>query len=420
MVKRSRRGWGWLAFLVLGLGVSSTALAETYRARGIRVYRAPARVIFDGLPKEFDGAWRGLTTVVEGSCKLEGKALLAYDDKGIYVAADIQDPKISGGRDHLELLLGVPGRTTVSLKLFPGVAGKSRSKIAVGNRTIKGAKIVEAPHEGGFSVEGLVPWAAIPRSRRVRIGYRGALRYRDTDRGCAIGTSTATAYAELPSVSMPSELALGHGLLRRRNIETPPQFNLLVDVVGDRRLERVLVYDRYLAVLGPGYRAGEEYYYRDLNTPQILELKAKDWTGDGRVDLLIKKRVTGTRGHVDVVELISYHGGAEAPAAVFAHEVALSLEGGGTITNAYELTGEGARTEVVLEPGTEQGIDRGRFERVSNTGAPPVLVPWGRVTKQVYRLSNQGSFELVDEKTRAVVAPPPPPAPALPPTPRPT
>lgn len=395
--------------------MSSTALAK---GNGLKALTAPEKIVFDGEPKEFDTDWRSLTRFVRGTADgadLEAKATVAYDDEGLYVAADVTDDKLVGGGDHVELLLGIPGGTLASFRLYPGVPGKSRAEVKdKAGRKVSGSKIVEAPKSNGYTLEAHIPWKAVPQSSTVRVGYRGGLFVHDADRSTRadtiVGTADSQSYRELPPISTMCELALGSGLLRQRNIKKAPLFNLMADVVGDQLLERVLVYDRFIVVLGPGYRDGEQYYYRDLGTSEVPKFEARDLTGDGKADLLINKRVQGPRGSVDVLEVLSYHDKGETPNAVFAQEVTLALSGGGKITNDVRVSGSGSRTTIVIKPGDASGVSSSQFQRASSTGATPVLVPWGTIASQTFSVKD-GAFALTNEEAQEGESAPAPPAP---------
>jgi hypothetical protein len=410
------------SLLVLGaLAASSLATSSLASAkpRGLKATFAPDKVILDGLPNELEGDWRDLTHAVKGSKPssddLSARAVINYDDRFIYVGADVKDDQLTGGGDHVELLLGIPGGGTLSLKMYPGVPGKSRAAVKSSRGSVRGAKIVEAPKPGGYSIEAKIPWSAIPKSSTIRIGYRGALFVHDADGSRAvtsvIGSADTRSYGSLPPISTEAEIALGSGMLREKNLTAAPRFNLMADVVGDKLQERVLVYGRYLAVLGPGYRDGQQYYFRDLGANAdkggLPKLELRDYTGDGKPDLFVRKVVRGSKGSVEVVEILSYHSGGDIPDQVFAQEVALKL-GGGSIDNEFKLSGRGSRTRIVLKAGKAKGIDSARFRQESNTGAAPVLVPWGPIASQTYQMKN-GKFAMVDEQRKELDAPPPPP-----------
>ncbi len=275
----------------------------------------------DGVPGEWDAEFRDLSAVVRGAPAspqdLTARVALAYDATNLYVAAEVTDDRLVVGGDWLELILGVPGGTVERVRFDPGdsshVRGVART---AGGAVIEGARVVLASTATGWSVEASVPWARIPKSDRVRVGYRAALALHDADASNAVesvmATSEALAYDALPPLSMEAELSLGAGLLRERGLTMPPRLNILADVAGDSRFERVLVYDRYLVVLGPGFRSGIEYFYRDLGGSEHLRIEVSDSTGD-RKDDIAYRRLT-PEGELAV--LLSFQDGGDVPTVV--------------------------------------------------------------------------------------------------------
>ncbi|MEM9876905.1 MAG: hypothetical protein AAF928_18555 [Myxococcota bacterium] len=416
------------AFASLVLLCSFLAAPITLAA-GMRCYPAPERVILDGDPTEWLGARRKLDEVVKGERGDAGaEVLVAHDDAFLYVAAEVDDDQLVGGGDHLELHLGIPGGTMAVVAMFPGVPGKSKARLTVDRRPVRGSGIVEAPRTGGtagYTLEAKVPWRALPRSTTTRIGFRATLQLHDVDgqsrRPRAIlGTAPETRYASLPPLSMPAEVALGSGLLRERNIQTPPVHNLMANVVGGPWLERVLVYDRFLVVLGPEVRSGKQYFFRDLGADadrgKVPRFELRDLTGDGRDDILLRRRVAGGRGQVDVVEVYSYHAGDESPEKVFAHEVKIRLDGGPEVENRIDVVGRGAGTRITVHAdATGRGGNRDgpRFVPTSNTGGAAVLVPWGEIASRTHRVKD-GVFVVEREERQPTRGPRPSPVPVSP------
>lgn len=377
-------------------------------AKGLRCFPAPSKVILDGVPDEWIGESRKLVFKVKGDPgDAEAEVLLAHDDQFLYFTATVTDSELVGGGDHLELHLGIPGSTVATFAFYPGVPGKSKARVTARGRPVRGGAIVEAPRPGGYSLEAKVPWSAVPKSSTVRIGYRGVVQLHDADGSqrprAILGSAKTERYGEMPPLSMPAEVALGSGLLRQRNIQTPPVHNLMANVWGDRMLERVLVYDRFLVVLGPNYRDGKQYYFRDLAADAdrglLPQFEVRDLTGDRRDDILLRRRLKGSEGEVEAVEVLSYHGGDETPQTVFAHEVKLMLAAGGTIENRVEVSGSGSRTRITVHAGKDRGMDRARFDRQSNTGGLPVLVPWGAIASQTHEVKN-GAFVIGSERSQ--------------------
>jgi hypothetical protein len=71
-----------------------------------------------------------------------------------------------------------------------------------------------------------------------------------------------------------------------------PKADLKVQVTGDARPERVLLIGRDLVVLGPGFKEGTGYLYTTLGQftepGDIKEVSARDVTGDGAADIIVR------------------------------------------------------------------------------------------------------------------------------------
>src|SRR6185436_5109135 len=174
-----------------------------------------------------------------GKADIEARAGIAYDANNIYIAADVTDDVLrGGGGDHVELVLGFPGGATQEVELYPGEPGKSAgaAKTKDGS-TISGARVVEAPRSGGWSLEASVPWSAFSQARSVRVGLRAAIFVHDVDSGTTVknivGTASSASYGSLPPLSTESEQSLADGLLKDKGIRGAPRWNLMADVAGD-------------------------------------------------------------------------------------------------------------------------------------------------------------------------------------------
>ncbi len=304
--------------LVVGLALWLTELPAAARPRALRFTMVTAEPELDGVPAEWNAEFRALSFPVRGRASstrdLAARAAVAYDAHYLYVAAEVTDDRLVAGGDFIELLIGVPGGTLEHVRLYPGDTAQVRGVAKNGaGRVVEGARVVEAPTSDGWSLEARIPWMAIPKSERIRVGYRGALLVHDADAStteeAVLATSDSLVYSALPALSMEAELSLGAGLLRERAITGRPSWNLLGDVVGDAQRERVLVYDPYLVVLGPGYRAGTQYFYKDFGPGELVLVALRDETGDGKDDIVVQRHVPGG----DLVEVWSYAPGAEVP-----------------------------------------------------------------------------------------------------------
>ena len=372
-------------------------------------------VRLDGVPKE----WAMLTSLGYtlkgklGKPDIEARAGLAYDANNLYIAADVTDDVLrGGGGDRVEVVLGFPGGALHEIELYPGDPGRSAgvAKLKDGG-AISGAKVVEAPRSGGWTLEASVPWSALSAARNVRVGLRGAIFVHDADSGSSakniLGTAPSAAYGSLPSLNTEAEQSLHDGLLKSKGLRGAPRFNLLADVAGDSMKERVLVYDRYLVVLGSSFRKGSEYYFADVGVdgPSVLSCEVRDLTGDGQSEIVFRKRVGQSNKPREMIEVLRF-GSSETPSAIFRHEVSITTSDG-SIHNDVSFVPDGSRTAIKITPGTARGLHAGNYREPSEASYDALLLPWGTIASQTYRLSGS-SFVKSSEETQAPTAPPPP------------
>ena len=411
--------------LVLSLSLGLGLLAPAAHAEGtsLRANLVESKSIkLDGIPKEWD-ALVPLTSTLQGrnaKPDIEAKAGLAYDANNLYVAADVTDDVLrGGGGDRVEVVIGFPGGAAIAVQLFPGDPGRSAgfAKAADGS-TVAGAKVVEAPRSGGWTLEASVPWSAFPPAATVRVGLRGAIFVHDVDSGATVknvvGTAPGSAYASLPPLNTEAEQSLHDGLLKDKNIHGAPKFNLIADVAGDSMKERVLVFDRYLVVLGSNFRKGSEYYFSDLGVdgPMVVGCDVRDVDGDGRSEIVIRKRFGASNSKFrEMVQILSF-GMADVPTIIFQHELGVVTDAG-SITNELAFVPDRSRTAVKISAGTARGFNAGNYREPTESGYDPVILPWGTVASQLYRLS-RGVFVKASEETQAATAAPAGAGPAAP------
>src|SRR6185503_221322 len=311
----------------------------------------------DGVPKE----WSALSTVgfpVKGratKADLEARAGIAYDTSNVYIAADVTDDVLRAGGDHLQIVLGFPGGIVDEISLYPGDPGKTPGSAKTKDgAAIPSARVVEAPHAGGWSLEASIPWSAFPQAKLVRVGLRGAVFVHDADSGTSIknivGTAPQSAYASLPSLSTETEQALADGLLKDKGLKAAPRYNITADVAGDAMKERVLVFDRYLVVLGPNFRKGTEYYYGDLGVDpgqgNLPSFEVRDVTGDGQSELVLRKRFGSGGRFREMIQIMTF-GNADVPSTIFQHEIGVTTEVG-SVANEVNFVNDGGKAAIKI------------------------------------------------------------------------
>lgn len=398
------------------LALAATSAAPPADAAGLRANLIDARTIkLDGIPKEWPGAMVRLDQAVRGKVgkpDLDAQGLVAYDDTYLYIAADVTDDTLKAGADHLELALGFPGGTVHTVALYPGDPGKTAGSIKVSGQAAQGARIIEAPRSGGYTLEARVPWSAFPQAATLRVGLRGALFAHDADGSAAVeavaGTAGSSAYAGLPPMATDPEQALADGLLKQKNLlRAAPSYNLTADVAGDALKERVMVYERYLVVLGPGFRKGTQYYFADTEVDAkaglMPEFQTRDLTGDGQHEIILRKRY-GSGGRYREVMQVWQFGKGDTPTPIFQHEVALANDKG-SVENDVQLVPDGNKVSIVVRPGQAKNFHAGNYSEPTETSMDPVLLPWGTIRSQSYKYSG-GVYQKAREETQPATPPP--------------
>lgn len=396
--------------LVLSLPRAARADGTSLRADLIEA----KSIKLDGVPKE----WGGLVDLHStlrgraGKPDIEARAAIAYDATTLFVAADVTDDVLrGGGGDHVEVVLGFPGGATQEIELYPGEPGRSAGVAKTRDgAAIAGAKVVEAPRAGGWSLEAAVPWAAFPLAKQVRVGLRAGIFVHDADAGFVvknvIGTAPSTAYGSLPPLNTEAEQSVADGLLKDKGLHGAPRFNLIADVAGDGMKERVLVYDRYLVVLGSNFRKGHEYYFADLGVPaeNLISCEVRDLTGDGLAEILLRKRFGTATKYREMLQVLSF-GSGEVPTMVFSHEIAVTTDGG-SVGNEVSFVADGGKTAIRVATGSMRGFTASTYREPTETSTDPVLLPWATVKAQLYKFSGTAFTKVSEEKQAAVAAVP--------------
>lgn len=369
---------------------------------------------FDGIPKEWP-ALMALAHTVKGAptkADLQAQAAISYDNSNLFIAADVTDDALRGGGDRISVVIGFPGGAVHEVELFPGEPGKSAAvaKTKEG-KTITGAKVIEAPRSGGWTLEASIPWSAFPPATTTRVGLRGAIFAHDADKGTAIeasvGTAPAATYDSLPPISIESEQALGESL-KAKKIKNVPRYNLIADVAGDALKERVIVFDKVLVVLGPTFRKGAEFFWTDLGVDAsqgMLPLcETRDLTGDGQAEIILRKRLGKPKNYREYLQILQF-GRSDAPTMVFQAEVAIVTEQG-SVENEVRFQPEGSSSSIIIKPGTTLKFDAGNYAESRETSMDPALLPWETIASRTYKWNGTRFSQTSEEKQAGTAAPP--------------
>lgn len=426
---RARGTFGLLMTRTSGVFALALALAATNGASaqaGIRVLEIE-RVRVDGAI----GEWRGarLTSVGEGA-DASMRFALAYDARGLYVAAEVWDDRLvrtaspGATEDAVILTLAGAGRgaRAVDIYLYAGESGRSAASAGSAPfgtarvRPLAGAQVVEGPlaRGRGYTIEAFIPFSAVPGGARGWERARASIRLRDVDREARpevesepglVAATTVDALLPLMPAGGASG-ALEEFLNSQSLLASRPTHDLRGDVAGDAREERVYLVAGFLLVTGPGFRDGNGYAYHRLPVDEARDVRAAeltDVTGDGKDELLVVLRQRNAQGERDLWQVMSLTG--ESPRALFGIEVRKAI-GQGSIEARLRVRPErrGAAT-IEVRTGRAAGLDAETYREAAASDAEPILLPWGPVLERTYRWNGR-TFERVGERPNPRYTPP--------------
>ncbi|HEY6458761.1 MAG TPA: hypothetical protein VIY73_01380, partial [Polyangiaceae bacterium] len=341
-------------------------------------------VKLDGVLDEWPAPAKA-TTTLDGATTATLKISLQYDQSKLYVGGDVTDPSFQAGRDHVKLLFAVPspggGYTTYDLGFFAGKPGETEGSVRYGRKgSVAGAKIVEAPAGNGYTFEAVVPWSSIPELKTTRVGVHGYAAYVAHDGTVATGPGDAKHPRDMAWIPSEPELSMIEQLLQPKGYtKRAPDVELVADLTGDGVRERVAVWDSYLTICGTGYLGGTGFFYRDLQG-QLVKLEARDVTGRGRADLVVRRKQSVGDAEREYLEVMSAMNATEPPRITFAHEIEVR-QSDHRIDNAVHL----ARGEIDVSVEPTSTWDALSYKEPIASDVEPILFPWGGVKSQVYR-----------------------------------
>jgi len=375
------------------------------------------KVRIDGMLREWPRA------IVKLNEKISGKpsrsdprvsAVLGYDDKNLYVAMKVYDEKLVRTRgygkreDHAVVIVAFPSKggsySTSQVLLYPGLPGKIGGVVKTsGGGKVRGAKIVEAPMDGGYTFEAQIPWATFRPARRWRVGLRGALQFVDVDEPgkvqAIIGTSSSSGGSSLPRLLLQAERGLEEDI--RHNDLGKPDKVLFGDVAGDALIERVAIYKNYLTIVGPGYMKGKQFFYGELGVPdysRITRFELRDVDGNGKDEIVIQKRLGGTDTYREVliVQRIPKSG---APEPIFLHDVAI-VTPEGTVRNKVQFSKGRRGQAITISQDEADWADKAPFMGAKQEDIPSTLLPWETIGSRTFEWDGSNFVQSREKKSQ--------------------
>lgn len=395
--------------LLAVLLVASAAGAQRVSGWSLRLRSvAPGSVTVDGTL----GEWRGIPGTSLGSRGriVSGGGWSGADDASanfallddrdhLIVGVHVRDQRFvrtaryGAGEDQLVLTLAFAGGgAPVELHLLPGAPGIS-ARVRRGGQDVAGAAAVELVRPDGWSAEFAIPWRSLPEARGGRTGLRAALALVDCDSEARLTAETVLATARVGrSVSSvpPLRIAAEEGMLNafRRDrdlVGVSPSFERTANLAGDAAPERVAVLEQYCMAFGPGIRGGQSYVFRTLpvRAPRdVLGLDARDVTGDGKAEIVLRWRETNEAGERELWGAFAITAGdVPAIAPLLVVETGKRV-GERRLANEVRVLGGG---EIEQRPGAVTGFDEASWAEAPAQDAQPILLPWGPLASRRFR-----------------------------------
>ncbi len=265
----------------------------------------------------------------------------------------------------------------------------------------------------------LLPWGGVKSETWRWDGSRFAKAHEVTQKETYAGAGPVDRTAPRPvdrSAEHPPEPPtpkvarggnLGAALLdlyrRDRGAEgsAAPKVDLKVQVAGDDQPERVLLIGRDIVVFGPGFKEGTSYAYVTLaqfaDARDITDLSARDLTGDGAADLVVRgvRHVPAGGGAVESEILFVYQVSEDAITRVFAIETGRE-QGRKRVQGLVQfIPAPGNKSfDVLAAPGRATGWTEKTYpwaqESPGSGDVEPLLLPWGGLPSTRYRWNGSG------------------------------
>jgi hypothetical protein len=212
-----------------------------------------------------------------------------------------------------------------------------------------------------------------------------------------VATTSATRAEEMPPLILEGESALYDALIVKRHLNPKPVRQVVGNVSGDALKESVAIYERYLTIVGPGFRGGQQFYFHDLAVDEggdVTRLDLVDFTGDGRDEIVLQKTLSVEGGERDILQVWTVKSKDE-PALIFQHEVGAQAKSG-RVSNRVKIKA-GRSPEIIIERDkADEELDP------TEIGLPaadthPALMPWDGVKSRTYGWE-KGEFVVKGEK----------------------
>lgn len=332
--------------------------------------------------------WPGIPPVRVGAPGDAGlKWRCGYDGTRLFLAFDIYDERVVRTRraramreDSVIITLSGMAKGKLGLELFPGSVTAKPVRKVNGRRRVPRWIVIEdslSPH--GFTMEVAIPLARIPGYRSRTAEITAELSFRDSDRAMARALEdTLTWHGTLELLGKANALrgflnAVGKS---RADIDRSE----LVDVGGEAGKERMVVADKFVGIIGDGFR----FLELPVAAPaDVIAVKAIDLEGHGRHDIAVQFIQHGNGGSRLLLEVWRVAGDG-ALGKVLAVELE-KHQGDKAITSKWRFADRRRGGKVlIVEVEKAENWDATSYREARAADADPILLPWGDLGRVLY------------------------------------
>jgi hypothetical protein len=352
-------------------------------------------ILVDGVLTDWQGvkplafADKGLTRGEwDGAVDLSFELRCNVDPRTLHLALEVRDdafvrtPAATPGEDHVVVTLG--GRR---FTVFPGDHQKHRHQL---RGAPAGVRVGEGRTRHGYVLEIAIPRAQVPGLKRGAATVPLELTVVDVDSGVARREKSRMSTGRL-TLTFPGASALIDNFLLNRGLKASDiRYDRTADVGGDKRVERVVIVGRFLAVLGGSL--GDNYYFQTLpyaNGPDLKSCELVDVTGDRKAEIVVRYLERGGGGSRLVYAVYLFE--EDKLRRVFAQELEKRL-GPRQLQNRIALrpARRGRGREIVVSAGDARGgVTASTWREQPAEDVSPILLPWGP-RKQAKEYSGAG------------------------------
>jgi len=277
------------------------------------------------------------------------------------------------------------GEVNVTLQVKPGKRNKPPTiEVKVGAARGVNASNFRIADEAGTEPL-LLPWGEVSERVYQWDGSRFVVASQEENAN-HVATPSASTHVASAFVA-PEEPAAPPGIddlidafrkAQRIDRRLEPRLKRNANVAEDERAEQLMLFDKSLLVIGPGYRNGLGYFFYELpvnNAEDIQRVFAADVTGDGRAEIFV--RVRQWIGDVKRELLYVHQLEGNELRQLLVTEVRRA-QGDNAVGNIVRLRWQGPRATLVIYPGHAQGWSQTNYPYVTDTsdGTDALLLPW--------------------------------------------